>query len=291
MKEEVLQALAIAAQFAAHATYAGTQRQAIADGYSAVDAVFSALLTFAGTTPPRNHKAKLDAVKARFPKLLDGYTISHENGVSFAGGTTWDEIEEFYRQWLKARYETFDVSPTVARRRVAETVKVLDFAVRQLAAAAGLLPEAVKQLVDERAFGSNDCRLYEALSNAHDHLFDEAERWGEEQGNKLAAKMGAATNFSSLDLVASDDLTREIVRSDEAIARECATLHVRLCGMIEMLRARRRDTLEERGLERREANNEATSFMFALRFKYHGEKQSESAENLGKALALTFRSG
>jgi hypothetical protein len=44
MNEDVLLRLAIAKQYAHHANFAGTPREAIADGYSAVDAMLSALL-------------------------------------------------------------------------------------------------------------------------------------------------------------------------------------------------------------------------------------------------------
>ena len=42
MKPETIEKLAIAELFTHHAKYAGVARQAVADGYSAIDAMFSA---------------------------------------------------------------------------------------------------------------------------------------------------------------------------------------------------------------------------------------------------------
>lgn len=78
----------------------------------------------------------------------------------------------------------------------------------------GSFPDDVKAKVDALAFGTTDCALYEALSEAHSNLFDEAERRGEEIGNKLGAKMAAVINFAMLDLIASDELTRDLIKDD-----------------------------------------------------------------------------
>src|SRR6185437_8472065 len=62
MKEDVLLQLALAKQYAHHARFAGTPRQAVADGYSAIDAMLSALL------------ARIShAVVARLGRLGDGF--------------------------------------------------------------------------------------------------------------------------------------------------------------------------------------------------------------------------
>jgi hypothetical protein len=44
MSKDVVLKLALALQYAYHANFAGTPRQAVADGYSAVDAALSAIL-------------------------------------------------------------------------------------------------------------------------------------------------------------------------------------------------------------------------------------------------------
>lgn len=292
MQEKVLEDLAIATQFVAHASYAGTARQAIADSYSAVDAAFSALLLDRGVDPPRNHKAKLDCVRSLFANLLDGYTEPLKNGARIVGGVAWDDVVEFYRQWLQARYEKFDTTPLMARTRVSEAKSVLDFAIREVALAHGAALADIKAQVDARAFGSSDCPLYEALSMAHDHLFDQAERLGEEAGSKLGTKMAAVTNFSSVDLVAGDELTREIIKTDPDIARECARLHVQLCTMMEKLRNKRQEALEQNhATTPPESTNQSTNFMFALRFRHHGEELSETGERLAQSLAQLFRPG
>ena len=48
MSDDVLFKLSIAKQYAQHADFAGTPRQAVADGYSAVDAVFLRSCCIAG---------------------------------------------------------------------------------------------------------------------------------------------------------------------------------------------------------------------------------------------------
>jgi hypothetical protein len=58
MKEEVLLPLALAKQYAHHARFAGTPRQAVADGYSAVDAMLSALLIHSGQEHSRNEYSR-----------------------------------------------------------------------------------------------------------------------------------------------------------------------------------------------------------------------------------------
>lgn len=291
MKEDVLNSLAIATQFAHHATYAGTQRQAIAEGYSAIDASLSGLLHNASKAPPRNHKAKLDQVKSLLPNVFAEYSEKLKNGGRWVAGVPWIEVEAFYGEWLRARYEKFDVEPSVARERVAQANRAVEAAIRHIATEHGMPVGDLTRQVNQRAFGFEDCALYEALSAAHDHLFDRAERLGEEAGSKLGTKMAAATNFSMLDLIASDELTRDIIKNDEEIAAECASLHVQLCSMIERLRDRRADLLSGNGMDRNASVNESTNFMLALRFKYHGEKLSESGDNLGKTIAGLFGGG
>jgi hypothetical protein len=56
MDGDVVLTLSLARLYGHHANFAGTPRQAIADGYSAVDAVCTALLRQAGLKQPKNHK-------------------------------------------------------------------------------------------------------------------------------------------------------------------------------------------------------------------------------------------
>lgn len=288
MNEDVLTSLAIATQFVHHATYAGTPRQAIADGYSGIDAAFSALMQSVSRAPSKNHKAKLDQIKLAFPNAFDAFVETLESGGRRVGGVALDEIETYYLEWLQARYQTFDVTPSIARFRVAQANRAVEAAMRQIAKSSGMSIDELTQEVNRRAHGFEESELYQALSAAHDHLFDEAERIGERVGKKFGVKFAAATNFCMLDLVASDDVTRHIIKRDEEIARECSRLHVQLCYMIEKLRDRRAALFSAEGMDHKTCVDESTNFMLALRFKYHGEKLTETSANLSLAFGGLF---
>ena len=90
MDDEVLLKLSIAEQSLHHANFAGTVRQAVADGYSAIDAALSALLLHDGNDPPRNHKSKFDLARQKYPGAF----------------ADWDNLEAFYHEWLASRYDS-----------------------------------------------------------------------------------------------------------------------------------------------------------------------------------------
>src|SRR5262245_436176 len=133
MKEEVLLRLALAKQYAHHARFAGTPRQAVADGYSAVDAMFSALLIHSGQEPSRNHKTKFEAARKAFPNAFAAESVRHDHGWSFAPGADWNSLEAYYDEWLASRYEKFDMDPGVASSRVREANAVVNSGIRFLA--------------------------------------------------------------------------------------------------------------------------------------------------------------
>lgn len=200
----------------------------------------------------------------------------------------WEEIEALYQEWLQARYDVFDMPAGLVRQRLRMARHVFDHAVQVIATRVGKTKQEIRVLADVRAFGSTEAPVYEALAAAHDHVFAEAERSGEQNGARLGTKMAAATNFSDVDFVASDTMTREIIKNDEKIASECARLHVRLCSLMEMLRDHRYNSLVSDGLEPNVAHNESTNFMVALRFKYHGETLSQTGENLSRSMQLAL---
>ncbi|MEM6496406.1 MAG: hypothetical protein AAF709_06745 [Pseudomonadota bacterium] len=57
---------------------------------------------------------------------------------------------------------------------------------------------------------------------------------------------------------------------------------------MEDLRYQRYEALMKEGLSPEDARDEATAFMFSLRFKYHGDKQSAHGKKLSAALAATL---
>lgn len=290
MQQDVLDKLAIAEQFSHNAQYAGVARQAIADGYSSFDALFSAILTDAGETPPRNHKVKLDRVRAYAPDIFATRQERGKNSFSYWGGIEWDEIESFYREWLQSRYETFDMPAGLARRRVASTISANQFVIRWLAEKHGrdwfdLLGE-----VSRATYGYYDSALSDVLGRAHDYLFSEAEALGERVGRKLGIKMASTTNFCGADIIAGDEITRKLIEEDQEMADHAGDVYISFCRLMEKVRTRRAEIIlaENPDLERGDVFDMATEFMLSMKAKYHGEKLSETGESIAKSLAISL---
>src|ERR1700730_12078995 len=125
MNEDVLLRLAIAKQYAHHANFAGTPREAIADGYSAVDAMLSALLVHNGQDPHKNRIRPSEEARKLFPKAFAAESVRRGNVWSFAPGADWAILEEYYKEWLASRYDKFDMDPGLASSRVREAHAVL----------------------------------------------------------------------------------------------------------------------------------------------------------------------
>lgn len=283
MKPETIEKLAIAEQFTHHARYAGVARQAVADGYSAIDSLFSAILIESGHAPPRNHKAKLDKVRALCPTIFAERVVRHDGGgISYSGAIEWDSIENFYGEWLQSRYDTFDITPGEARGRVAESVQAQNFVITYLAEQDGTDAWELAKSVSKSAYGYYYSKTNEAISMAHDHLFSEVERYGEMMGSKLGTKMGSATNFSDFDFIAGDETTREIIEEDEQIAAYAAKVYMGFVKLAEEIREKRLSkAMDGEETPTKEQLNDAPNFMFSMKAKYHGQ----SVEEIGQGLA------
>ena len=242
MNEEVLLHLALAKQYAHHARFAGTPRQAVADGYSAVDAMLSALLIHSGQEPPRNHKQKFETAQKAFPQAFASEVIHHEHGTTYSPGADWKSLETYYKEWLASRYEAFNMDAGVASTRVREANAAVNAGIRYLAKAETMNSEALDEAASVRAFGYKYSETSNAVGDVHDILFEQAERYGEEHGSRLGSKLAATTNFCDLDLVAGDQLTQRIILEDKEIAVEAAQLYhafVQLVDKIEIKRLER----------------------------------------------------
>lgn len=246
MKQEVLDKLAIAEQFSHNAQYAGVARQAVADGYSSFDALFSAVLVDAGETPPRNHKAKLDRVRAYAPDIFATRQERHENSFSYWGGIEWDDIEAFYHEWLQSRYETFDMAAGLARVRVGSTISANQFVIRWLAEKHGRDWFELTGEVSRATYGYFDSAMSDVLAQAHDYLFSEAEALGERVGRKLGIKMASTTNFCGADIIAGDEITRKLIEQDQEMADHAADVYVSFCRLMEKVRTRRAEIVLEK---------------------------------------------
>lgn len=290
MEQKVIEKLAIAEQFSHNAQYAGVARQAVADGYSSIDALFSAVLIDQGLTPPRNHKEKLDAVRKSAPDI---FATRHEklgNGYSFCGGIEWDEIEEFYREWLQSRYETFDMPASSARGRVATALSANDFVIRWLADKHGEDWFELTAAVARATYGYYDSAISEALGSAHDYLFSEAEAYGERVGRKLGIKMASATNFCGADIIAGDEVTRRLIAQDQDIANHAADVYVSFCRLMEKIRSQRAQLIlsENPDMNHGDVFNLATEFMLSMKAKYHGEQLSHTGEMLARTISAAL---
>lgn len=290
MKPEVLEKLAIAELFAHHAQYSGVPRQAVADGYSAIDALFSAALVDRGATPPKNHKDKLDAVRRQMPDIFATRTERCGNGLSYMAGFSWDEIEAFYREWLQSRYERFQMTAGQGRHRVAMAMGAKYFVIRHLADVHGMNWVDLTSEISRAAYGYDDSAMSEALSEAHDRLFSEAERYGESIGRKLSIKMASITNFCSTDIIAGDEITRRIIEQDEEIAAHAMSVYIDFCRLMDGIRNKRLDAIRaaDPSISVEDAADGATDFMLSMKAKYHGERLSETGAALARMLDVSF---
>lgn len=103
-----------AKQYAHHTRFAGTPRQAVADGYSAVDAMLSALLTHSGQEPSRNHNTKFETARKAFANAFAAESVQLGHGWSFAPGADWKSLEAYHDEWLASCYEKFELDPDVS---------------------------------------------------------------------------------------------------------------------------------------------------------------------------------
>jgi hypothetical protein len=290
MNHETLEKLSIAEQFAHNAEYAGVARQAVADGYSSIDALFSALLIDDGQTPPRNHKHKLDAARALAPDVFATRSEKSGGGFLHMGGIDWTEIDSYYREWLQSRYESFEMPASTARRRIATTLSANTFVVRWLADKHGQEWGELRAAVLRATYGYDDSPMSEALSRAHDYLFSEAEAFGERMGSKLGTKMASVTNFCGADIIAGDDVTRKIIEQDEGIAGHAADVYVSFCRLMEKIRAQRFEMIraENPDIDQNDAYDRSTDFMMSMKAKYHGERLADTGESIARILATAL---
>lgn len=288
MSGDVVLKLALAMQYAHHASFAGTPRQAIADGYSAIDAAMSAILTQDGIEPPRNHKHKLDAVRTAYPDMLAPKIKRHKNGTSYSPGGDWVSVESYYREWLESRYSHFDLTPARASSRTRETHQFINSAVRVIARKRKLATEKLDKRVSEHAFGFEHSELGLAVGMMHDRLFFEAEQLGEMYGSKLGVKFASTTNYCELDITAGDALTQAIIKEDDEIAMEGARVYAEFNKLAEKIIEKRRarilgDRMDE--ASDRAALDESPNFMLSMKVRYHGATVRESGERWGRILA------
>lgn len=287
VSREVTFSLALARQFSHHADFAGTPRQAVADGYSCIDAALSALLKHEEIDPPRNHRQKLDMVRKLHPDMLAFHVVRRRNSTTYSPGGDWASIEAYYRQWLASRYSRFDLSASVASSRVVEAHQFLNATMRIIARKRKVNVWKLYKQVSRQAFGYDNSQLGNALGAMHDKLFFEAERMGEAYGSKLGTKLASTTNYCQLDIVTGDLLTQTLIKEDEEIADEGARVYLKFNQLVEKIIRKRRQKISERSGDTaaQDALNESPNFMLSMKARYHGATVKESGEKWGRVLA------
>lgn len=298
ISREIILPLTLAKQYCHYASFAGLHRQAIADGYSAIDSVFSALLRLNQIKPPRNHKAKLEKTKAIYPKLLEDITEHFEGdgfwgaGHSYFPGCSWSEIEEYYDAWLVARYEEFSGASQQIGKYLSFSEIALDRGIRTIANHFSLEYFELEKFINLKSFGYEYSKVNEAIGDAHMELFDIAD-----QTESLSIKMNATTNFCDLDMLVSDSLSQQIICENTEIAQYCAHLYRGFTELVERMKYERLKKLGLVGIDENTATENDTlkydavpDFFLSLRAKYHGMSHQENASKVAMAFAQVGKS-
>ncbi|MYZ48732.1 hypothetical protein [Propylenella binzhouense] len=287
-RQNVILNLALALQYAQHANFAGTARQAVADGYSAIDAAMSAILTQEGIEPPRNHKRKLALVRTSHPAMLSPNFKWRGTSATYSPGGDWDSVEGFYKQWLDSRYRSFDLPPAQASGRVREAHQFINATMRVIARRMKIGARKLGEQASKQAFGTDHSELGLAVGTMHDHLFSEAERFGEMYGSKLGTKLASTTNYCELDIATGDQLTQAIIGEDEEIAAEGARVYAEFNKLVERIIEKRRERIlgsRQGEAANAEALNDSPNFMLSMKARYHGATVRESGERWARTLA------
>ena len=289
VSEKVLRYFVIARQHLENAKFAGSPRHAIAEGYSAVDSCFAALLVDAGQEPARNHKKKLDSIKKLHSNLLDGYReATPRGGTLIVSGVSWARIEAFYRDWLRARYAEFQARPMDARIRCVEAHRVFNFSIRSVAKQHAVPTLQMKDEVRTLAFGYVFSETDVATSYVNERRCEEVGRYSEMYGASFGARLAETSNYCALAIQADDLLTQRIIERDILIAEECSEIYERFIRLVEHIQDKRRSDLSPSDPEdpdQREPD-ETPNFMLALRMSFHGQKIGELASEWSQLFGL-----
>ena len=250
---------------------AGVGRSVVADGYSAIDNHFSALILSQGMNNPFNHRKKLGVAL----NLLG--TALRKLGIKQA------ELTEFYELWQKSRYSMEPVSPSDSYKYRMITNKVCGIVVEDIAKRQDSAPEAIEQLVYEKLLGTRWQKYQDAVSHIHEVWQAELEQLGEMgYGKKLGNKLANPSNFCELTLISDDDVTKEALAETDVINKEVAELYDAYLRLVTKLREYRHSKDVE--------DNEIPNFSLSLRMRYSGETVKEVAERFGKAMQKALRS-
>lgn len=256
MDLNVMDQLVLSEIYARAAWASGTVRGAIADGYSAVDIAFSALLLSRDISPSHNHKGKLDQV------------VSASPGIFQNASTTQGDVEDFYKKWLAVRY---DNASTVTSKEAVDYLRLSSNLISAIVAAIacryGEDPIDVESRIYENIFATSFSKIDETVSEIHDGIQLRLEMLGEAEGSKLGNKMVNTSNFCQILALAGDPMTKKIVGESDELALRIGTFYSEFVTLIDWLQMSR---LSE-GLQAEEMMN----FTFSLRLGYYGRSFQE----------------
>lgn len=251
MNPSVFEHLLLCQSYSRAAWASGSGRDAVANGYTAVDIAFSALVEDHGLPTQRNHKAKLDTVGRIFPGL---FTAAHTSAV---------DVETFYRLWLDVRYKVTTVTPQEGLNYLRLADRVIDAIVIELAARSGDLVDEVVEQLQVAVLGSTDPKFEQVVSDVHDMIQTDLEIQAEMyDGPKLSMKLTNPARFCQILASASDPTTQRIIAESDNIAHQLGHFYKSFVSLINTIQmARYSDGVGE---------NETTNFAFSVRLGYYG---------------------
>ncbi|MFA0658154.1 hypothetical protein AB4619_03350 [Vibrio splendidus] len=245
---------------------AGIGRSVVADGYSAVDNYFSALLISKNLDNPFNHRKKL------------GIALNLIGSDLKAAGIKQQKIIDFYDVWQKTRYSMEPISPSDSfkYRNLADTLCSIVSA--QIAKSEGICVEDLSEKIYTSLLGGRWQAYQESLSHIHEHWQSQLEQLGESgYGSKLGNKLANPSNFCELTLLSDDEFIKKALADTEVVNIEVAELYNSYLNLVTKLVNFR----GEQGVEL----NDIPNFSLSLRMRYSGETAEETGSRFGSAFA------
>lgn len=237
----------------------GSGRDAVANGYTAVDIAFSALVEDHGLPTQRNHKAKLETVGDIFPAL---FTTAQ---------TSAADVETFYQLWLDVRYTTTSVTPLKGVNYLRLSDRIIDAIIDELATRAGEAVTDVLEQLQVAVLGGTDPKVEQVVSDVHDMIQTDLEIQAERyDGPKLGMKLTNPARFCQILASASDPTTQRIIAESDDIAHQLGHVYKSFVDLV--------NTIQMERYSEGTGDNETTNFAFSVRLGYYGLSVEEIYE-------------
>lgn len=251
MNPVVFEHLVLCQSYSRAAWASGSGRDAVANGYTAVDIAFSALVEDHGLPTQRNHKAKLETVGRIFPGLFP------------AANTSAADVETFYRLWLDVRYKTTTVTPLEGLKYLRLSDHIIDAIINELATRAGDDVADVLEQLQVAVLGGTDPKFEQVVSDVHDMIQTDLEIQAEMyDGPKLGMKLTNPARFCQILASASDPTTQKIIAESDGIAHQLGHFYKSFVDLV--------NTIQMARYSEGVGDNETTNFAFSVRLGYYG---------------------